>query len=166
MNVLLGITGSVAATLGQRMENEIQKLGHTCKSVVTPAALNFDNLPYARYDDEDEWRVYKLQETVLHIDLTKWAEAFIVAPCTANTLSKIHYGLCDNLLTCCVRAWPGRLVIAPSMNCQMWANPVTARIIRKLGKQHIIVPPQEKKLFCGDTGMGAMAEIKDIINYL
>jgi len=65
---------------------------------------------------------------VLHIDLAKWADIFVIAPCSANTLAKLAYGICDNLLTSVARAWDADrpLVIAPAMNTHMWTHPHTA----------------------------------------
>ena len=93
-------------------------------------------------DAEEEWINYKsLQDTVLHIDLRNWADICLIAPLSAHTLAKIANGLCDDLLTCCMRAWDfgqrqslngdndGRrgkpVILAPAMNTVMWDHPLT-----------------------------------------
>ena len=102
---------------------------------------------------------------MLHIELRRWADALVIAPLSANTLAKAANGLCDNLLTCVVRAWDWRrpLLVAPAMNTLMWDSPFTARhlgALTELGA--LVVGPVEKTLACGDTGNGAMAEPADV----
>lgn len=166
MNVLLGVTGSVAAKLTHKLESKLLSDGHKVECIVTNSAKNFvDSIVDVSYqDDRDEW--YNTS-TVLHIDLVKWADIFLIAPCTANTLAKISNGICDNLITNCARAWDlnnKKMFIAPAMNVMMWNHPSTKQHIKTLESWGIkIIPPQIKKLYCGDTGIGAMAEIDDIL---
>ncbi|KAJ8555755.1 hypothetical protein K7X08_013251 [Anisodus acutangulus] len=114
------------------------------------------------YTDEEEWSTWKkIGDSVLHIELRRWADIMVIAPLSANTLGKIAGGLCDNLLTCIVRAWDYNkpLFMAPAMNTLMWNNPFTERhlmIIDELGIS--LIPPVSKRLTCGDYGNGAMAE--------
>ncbi|KAL8522972.1 hypothetical protein ACS0TY_013072 [Phlomoides rotata] len=86
----------------------------------------------------------------------------VIAPLSANTLAKITGGLCDNLVTCIVRAWDYNkpLFIAPAMNILMSDNPFTKRHLAALDElgTSLIIPPVKKKLACGDYGNGAMAE--------
>jgi phosphopantothenoylcysteine decarboxylase len=146
--------------------------------------------------DEDEWpgreagRRYQRDDPVLHIELRRWADLFLIAPLDANTLAKLAAGLADNCLTCVWRAWdPERpVVLGPAMNTLMWQHPLTARHLRQLGTDAgagalpgnvdldalieginqsslklRIVAPQSKRLACGDVGMGALAELKEIV---
>lgn len=106
-------------------------------------------------------------DPVVHIELRKWADIFLVAPLSANSLAKMAQGMCDNLLTSVVRAWDFAkpLLLAPAMNTFMWDSPFTAQqlqVLRSLGAQ--VVPPVSKALACGDVGTGAMAEPATIIN--
>jgi phosphopantothenoylcysteine synthetase/decarboxylase len=177
MNVLLGVTGSVAATLTRKLQDRIYESGHDVDTVITESANNFrptgereiENFWRHTYRDADEWTYYRDNKAVLHIDLVKWADIFVIAPCTANTLSKIEIGIADNLLTCCVRAWPYKdkrnIILAPAMNTCMWDTKHIDRQYKKLCLEgsYSWIPPVEKTLYCGDTGIGAMADIDTII---
>lgn len=110
---------------------------------------------------------HKIGDPVLHIELRKWADLMVIAPLDANTLGKIASGICDNLLTCTVRAWDLKkpLYFAPSMNTYMWEHPITAQQIETLktfGYKEL--PPVVKKLACGDYGAGAMAEVNTVVS--
>lgn len=175
---MLGVTGSIAAKLTSKLIAELKQAGHEVRLVGTETSKHFvkDQMDDAGdlegaiiYFDADEWYHQKSYGKVLHIDLTKWADVFIIAPCTANTLTKIGLGLCDNLVTNCVRAWPRNktIVIAPAMNTEMFKHPITVESFACLdvffGDKLIWLEPIEKKLYCGDTGIGAMADIGDIV---
>ncbi|GBP21094.1 Phosphopantothenoylcysteine decarboxylase [Eumeta japonica] len=122
----------------------------------------------AVHDDESEWRSWRNRgDPVLHIELGKWADMLLIAPLDANTLAKTAQGLCDNLVTCVMRAWDLQkpLLFCPAMNTRMWEHPLTNEQIQKLvnwGYKQI--PPIKKTLMCGDTGVGAMAEVVDIVS--
>lgn len=170
MNVLLGVTGSVAAKLTPKIQESITKSGYNIQTVFTNSSLNFTYKSiYDSYTDEDEWKAYREESRVLHIDLVKWADVFIIVPCSANVLGKISNGISDNLLTSCARAWDykKKMIIAPAMNTQMYVNPLTKIQIDVLTKFGVVfVEPQSKELFCGDIGIGAMANIDDIIKLI
>ena len=154
-----------------------------------PAALGPRDLSGGPlYRDADEWPVggYARGDPVLHIAFRHWADLLIVAPLDANTLAKFALGLSDNFLTCLFRAWDFArpVILAPAMNTLMWQSPVTLRHLRLLLADHaesavseawsfddvaevfarcaprlVLVPPQAKRLACGDVGVGAMAEV-------
>ena len=174
MNVLLGVSGSVAATLTPKLQRAIE-VKYKLRTVITESTKHFIKAKtlgdcWKRYyEDDEEWTTYEYDQTVLHIDLVKWADVLVIAPCTANTLAKIANGICDNLLTNCVRAWDLKkpMFIAPAMNCVMWNNPITKKHCVTLAEMGIgFVMPQSKKLYCGDEGIGAMAEINDIVEMI
>jgi len=153
-NVLLGVTGSVAAVRVPVLYGRLKERGHSVKVVATQASLYFfdpasldpaDPLrPERNRDvvilDEDEWpgrgegQLYRLGDPVTHIELRRWADLFAIAPLDANTLAKLACGLADNCLTCVWRAWdPGQpVVLAPAMNTLMWEHPLTGRHLRQL----------------------------------
>jgi phosphopantothenoylcysteine decarboxylase len=145
-NVLLGVTGSVAAIRAPSIYAMLKQAGHAVKVVATTASLYFFNPaemdgsdgkrnPAVVSLDEDEWpgrdagQQWQRDDPVLHIELRRWAELLLVAPLDANTLAKFAAGLADNCLTCVWRAWePGRpVVLAPAMNTLMWENRLTTR---------------------------------------
>ncbi|XP_028170443.1 phosphopantothenoylcysteine decarboxylase [Ostrinia nubilalis] len=119
------------------------------------------------YDDKSEWDAWRNRgDPVLHIELGKWADVMVIAPLDANTLAKMAQGICDNLLTCTTRAWDLKkpLLFCPAMNTRMWEHPITAQQIAALKSWgHTEIPPISKTLMCGDTGVGAMAEVPAII---
>ncbi len=120
--------------------------------------------------DAGEWHGwnYKKDMPIRHIELRDWADVLVIAPLSANTLGKIASGLADNLLTSTVRAWdPAKpIVLAPAMNTKMWCSPFTAahlEVLRKIFKVKVVMPVS-KKLACGDVGIGALADIADIVS--
>ncbi|KAJ7945764.1 Phosphopantothenoylcysteine decarboxylase [Quillaja saponaria] len=169
-HILLAASGSVAAI----------KFSNICRcfcewaeinEVATKASLHFIDRASLPKDvtlctDEDEWSSWKkIGDSVLHIELRRWADIMIIAPLSANTLAKIACGLGDNLLTCIVRAWDYNkpLFVAPAMNTFMWNNPFSERHLMSIDELGIsIIPPISKSLACGDYGNGAMAEPSQI----
>ena len=192
-NVLLGATGSVAAVRVPALFDALTAAGHAVKVVATDAAAYFfepGSMPVFR--DADEWpgEHYHRDDPVLHIELRKWADLLVVAPLDANTLAKLAVGLCDNCLTCVWRALDVTrpVVLAPAMNTLMWEHPFTRRHLRSLaadvGAGHIpghldnspliaqindrsktlrVVPPVEKRLACGDVGVGGLADVAEVV---
>ncbi|MFL5243829.1 MAG: flavoprotein [Gemmataceae bacterium] len=219
-NILLGITGSVAAIRVPVLAQQLHAAGHQLKVVATRAALYFfdpaqlngpgmenrrkgekedADFPFANswfFRDEDEWpnrdsgKLYERDDPVLHIELRRWADLLLIAPLDANTLAKLANGLADNCLTCVWRAWDVNrpVLLAPAMNTLMWEHPLTVRHLRQLAadaqpgpvpadlpteelltwiNEHCprlqIVPPVNKRLACGDIGVGAMAAVEEIV---
>jgi phosphopantothenoylcysteine synthetase/decarboxylase len=194
VNVILGMTGSVASIKARELITKLAFLAPprlpSLKVVATKAAKHFFNWEELKKDlsspsvsiefhsDEEEWRDWKkVGDPVLHIELRRWADILVIAPCSANTLAKLANGLCDDLLSCIVRAWDfkdpnKRLVIAPAMNTMMWESPFTQKHLETLvelgggtmddQKRVQIIGPVEKTLACGDVGNGAMASPEDI----
>ncbi|XP_013374304.1 PREDICTED: phosphopantothenoylcysteine decarboxylase isoform X2 [Chinchilla lanigera] len=139
-HVLVGVTGSVAA-------------------------LKLPLLVSKLLDVPGMWKCRS--DPVLHIELRRWADLMLVAPLDANTLGKVASGICDNLLTCVIRAWDRNkpLLFCPAMNTAMWEHPVTAQQVGQLKAfGYTEVPCVAKKLVCGDQGLGAMAEVETIVD--
>lgn len=194
--ILLGVTGSVAAIKLPELDAALSSAGHEVKLVATKAATYFfDPVPFRHRLslDDDEWpgSQYRRGDDILHIELRKWADLFLIAPLDANTLTKLSIGFCDNLLTCIWRAWDlaRPVALAPAMNTLMWQHPLTKQHLRALGMMfgalHVpghltdeqlidqindrsrnlwIAPPVSKLLACGDEGVGAMASVPDVIS--
>lgn len=153
-NVLLGVTGSVAAIKTPQLYAALRQAGHAVIVVATdpslyffdPAALDPADPAQPRRNqdvvvlDADEWpgrgegRRYQRGDEVRHVDLRRWADLYLIAPLDANTLAKLANGLADNCLTCVWRAWDTSrpAVLAPAMNTLMWQHPATARHLRQL----------------------------------
>jgi len=98
-----------------------------------------------------------------HIDIGKWADLFVIAPATANTINKISNGIADNLLTQTVLAYKYKKLIAPAANTVMYKNTITQGSLKMLKLTNFeVVEPIKKLLACGDEGEGALAEVEDI----
>ena len=170
--VLVGVTGSVASVKLGLIVTGLLARGAEVRVVSTLHAEHFwKDLPAGVrvYRDQDEWDTWKtMGDDVLHIELRKWANVFVIAPLDANSMGKICNGQCDNLLTCVARCWDvrqGTMIVAPAMNTQMWNHPVTERQIELLQSWNVqILPVVEKTLACGDTGKGAMASWQDCVD--
>jgi phosphopantothenoylcysteine decarboxylase len=168
-NILLGVTGSVAAIKVPLLHGALLRAGHQVKIVATNAATYFFDPatinplagavprrnPQVVHLDEDEWpgqhegRRYQREDAVLHIELRRWADLLLIAPLDANTLAKLSCGLADNCLTCVWRAWDTNrpVVLAPAMNTLMWEHPLTARHLRQLAADNGGgVPPMDLSL--------------------
>jgi len=173
VNLLLGVSGSVATIKLQELFHELSKRANV-KIVATKDARHFIDPAWGLedriYGDEDDWRSWsKKGDDVMHIKLQQWAHMLLIAPLSANTLAKMAHGLCDNLLTCIVRAWEVEakpIVVAPAMNTLMWKNELTDEHLLKICSVYQVsyIQPVVKKLACGDTGVGAMAPVEEIVN--
>jgi phosphopantothenoylcysteine decarboxylase len=164
----LGVTKSIAAIKSIELADKLSKFGDV-RIVATKAGKYF--LPqsnYKVYVDEDEWPPqFQLGDDVLHIELRRWASCLVIAPLDANTLAKISNGICDNLLTCIVRAWDWnkKIFLCPAMNTMMWESPFTLPQILCMNMMGAItLNPVEKRLACNDVGMGAMAPLDTIVS--
>ncbi|XP_015098616.1 phosphopantothenoylcysteine decarboxylase isoform X3 [Vicugna pacos] len=170
--VLVGVTGSVAALKLPLLVSRLLDIpGLEVAVVTTERAKHFyspQDVPVTLYSDTDEWELWKCRsDPVLHIDLRRWADLMLVAPLDANTLGKVASGICDNLLTCVIRAWDRSkpLLFCPAMNTAMWEHPITEQQVGQLKAfGYVEVPCVAKKLVCGDQGLGAMAEVGTIVD--
>lgn len=168
-HILLGVTGSVAAKLTPKLIVALDELGEV-QVVATDPSLYFWRPKEAGvrvWTVSDEWpgALYQKDQEIPHIALGDWADILVVAPLTANTLTKMAVGIADNLLTSLYYAWPREkpIVIAPSMNTRMWENPLTERHINLLWSHELaIAQPESKRSACGTVGRGAMADIDKI----
>mmetsp|Transcript_18570 Transcript_18570/g.35388 ORF Transcript_18570/g.35388 Transcript_18570/m.35388 type:complete len:188 (-) Transcript_18570:542-1105(-) len=144
--VILGVSGSVATIKLGLLASSLRDFADV-KIVSTQASMHFiRSLPQHVQEelgeiagDDDEWHRWKtVGDPVMHIDLRRWADILVIAPLSANTLAKMANGICDNLLTCVVRAWDFRksMLIAPAMNTFMWESSFTEQhlsVLRGLG---------------------------------
>ncbi len=167
MRVLLGVTGSVASVLGEKLVDAFE-VNHEVKVVQTDSSRRILDLAGSKYQvisEKDEWSWRRVGDPIQHIELREWMDILVIAPLSANTLGKMVHGICDNLLlSIWLAAGNKPVVVAPAMNTQMWMHPIVVmntHVLRSLGV--FIVDPVEKKLACGETGVGAMAPIEQVI---
>jgi len=164
--ILVGITGGIAAYKICSLIRLYKKSGAQVKVVVTPSALNFvtkltlqtlsDNEVYVENFDVENYKPG-------HISLADEADIFVIAPASANTISKIANGICDNLLLSIACAFKKPFLIAPAMNTGMWENEFVQENIKKLqAKGYHILNPESGFLACGTNGTGRMVEVEDI----
>jgi phosphopantothenoylcysteine decarboxylase/phosphopantothenoylcysteine decarboxylase/phosphopantothenate--cysteine ligase len=168
-NILLGVTGSIAAYKACEIANRLTKNGHSVQVVMSVAAtrfvapLTFQTLTKHKvYTDLFEEIAY---EDVRHISLAKNADIALIAPATANIIAKLAAGIADDMLSTVLMAIQNKpVVICPAMNTAMYEHPATRRnleILKSWGMH--IVEPVESLLACGDTGKGALASVETII---
>jgi len=172
-NILIGVCGGISSYKTCELVRLFVKRGFSVKVVMSEAAtkfvtpLVFQNLSrnpvYA-----DMFQILNREDTQ-HISLAQWADCCLVAPLSANSLSKIASGICDNLLTTVICALPQKveIVLAPAMNEHMWKNPIIQKNVKKLKdlKRYSILNPRRGELACGVFGEGRMPEAADIFMF-
>ena len=164
--ILIGITGGIAAYKICELIRMYKRAGAEVKTVVTKNALEFvtkltlQTLTGEKvYDNNFDTSDFSPE----HISLCDWADIFVLAPATANTIAKIANGICDNLLTSLVCACKKPVLIAPAMNCDMYNNPITQENISKLKNLgYNFVSPESGFLACGTEGVGRLADLNTI----
>ncbi|ODQ47968.1 hypothetical protein PICMEDRAFT_15832 [Pichia membranifaciens NRRL Y-2026] len=182
VHILIGATGSVATIKIPMIIDKLFKIYGTNKVsiqlVVTTAAEHFlrgmkISSEVKIWREQEEWSapVNKIKpgDPILHVELRKWADIFLIAPLSANTLAKIANGLADNLLTSIVRIWNPAvpILVAPAMNTFMYMHPITKihlNILAEDFKFIEVLKPVEKVLVCGDIGMGGMREWSEVVD--
>lgn len=165
--VLLGVTGGIAAYKSAELLRGLQKAGMEVRVIMTDAATRF--ISPLTFETLSGYPVHvgellRSDSTIAHIEEGNAADIFVIAPATANTLAKLANGLADNLLSATYLAYSGTVVIAPSMNTNMWNHPSTQRnvaIVREHGA--FVVEPGSGELACGVYGSGRMADPDSIV---
>lgn len=165
-NILLGVTGGIAAYRACDLARLFIKEGAAVKVVMTESATRFvppltfqaltcNAVHTGLFDTEKP-------DEVLHIALAKWADAVLIAPATANIIGKTASGIADDLLTTVVMALPQntKVAFAPAMNVEMWNNPIVQKNISFLEGigRYSFIQPAEGLLACGDVGQGKIAD--------
>ena len=177
MNLLLCVTGSVATIKIYDLVSKFEsQLGHIkIRIVTTENGRHFFDAGHESlkkceiFTNQDEWSSWsKRGDPVKHIELRNWADIILIAPLCANTLAKIAQGMCDNLLTCIIRACqPGNkpVLFCPAMNTQMYEHPLTRDHLNTLTEtlKFTMVPTISKTLICGEVGDGNMADVDTIV---
>jgi phosphopantothenoylcysteine decarboxylase/phosphopantothenate--cysteine ligase len=165
-NIIVGVTGSIAIYKSLELIRLFIKCGANVRVIMTKGAkkfittLTFEALSSNKILDEEseEW-----SSDNNHISIGKWADIMIIAPATINTINKLSNGIADNLLTQTAIAYGRKIILAPSANTNMINSTITKASLKMLGIcDYDIVESQTKTLACGDTGVGAMADIEQI----
>ncbi len=165
-SILLGVSAGIAAYKACEIVRALQKRDADVKVIMTENAKNFVTpMTFAALSGHDVHSSLfgDLEEPILHIDLAKECDLFLVAPCTADVLAKIACGIADDLLTSTILATTSPILLAPAMNCAMYENAATQRNIDLCKERGIrFVEPASGRLACGDTGRGKLADVDDI----
>src|SRR5213075_1854898 len=168
-NVVLGVTGSIAAYKAVDLASLLTKQGCDVHVVMTKDALHFITpLPFKTlsrhpvvtdlYDEEEGWKP-------THIHLADEADLLLIAPATANILAKLAHGIADDALSCIALALnpKAKLLLAPAMNGKMWLHPATLQNVAVLRARGVeFIGPEEGMLSCGYEGLGRLWEVEKI----
>ena len=169
--ILLIICGGIAAYKSLEIIRLLRKAGSNVKTILTNNAKNFVT-PLSVTSLSQE-KVYsnlfnsENESEMDHISLSRWADLILVAPATANTISKISYGLSDDLASTVIFASDKKIFIAPAMNVRMWEHQSNKDNLKKLiDFGHTIIGPEIGEMACGEYGKGKMSEPEVIINHI
>lgn len=181
VNLIVAPTGSVASI---KIPDLLHRLSLTGKFniVLIPSytSLKFFSLEHVPDSvsvvrDTQEWTGWTRESPILHIALRNWVDILCLAPLSAHTMAKIAHGECDTLVTEVMRAWDylaatpsKRIIAAPAMNTAMYRHPFTRPqlVLLRDSLKVELVGPISKRLACGDSGIGAMSEVADLVQTL
>jgi phosphopantothenoylcysteine decarboxylase len=166
--IVLGVTGSIAVYKAAELVRLMVSRGWEVSVIMTRAAeefvspLTFQTLSRqpvgtGLFEEKDGWHPE-------HISYADRADVLVIAPCTANVMAKLAFGLADDLLSCTALATRAALVIAPAMNDNMWAHPATCANVETLkARGAVFVGVGSGELACGREGEGRLADLNDIM---
>ena len=169
--IVLGVTGGIAVYKAVDLVSRLRKQGCEVRVVMTEHAQQFvtpltfkeisgNQVAVSMWSSNQEFNVE-------HITLANWADAFVVAPATANIIAKMAYGLADDLLSTTLLAAQAPIVVCPAMNTGMYENAATQENIAKLKSRGVtVMPPAVGKLACGTSGAGRLPEPQEIVEFL
>jgi len=170
LNILLGVTGSIAAYKAVDLASKLTAAGAKVTTVMTENACRFIQPASfqaitARPVHISLW-IQPDDLEIKHISLAELADLVIVAPATANIIAKIAAGICDDLLSTTLAAcWKKPTLLAPAMNNNMWTSPATQKNVKILKQsKYQFVGPETGRLACGPEAVGRMSEPADILN--
>ena len=168
--IVLGLTGGIACYKAAELARGLVKAGASVQVVMTAGATQFITAVtmqaltgHTVYVDQWDARI---PNNMPHIDLTRDVDAIVIAPCSADFMSKLVHGAADDLLSTLCLARPAMLplLVAPAMNVEMWQNPATQRNARQLKEDGItVLGPEAGDQACGETGMGRMLEAAQLV---
>jgi phosphopantothenoylcysteine decarboxylase/phosphopantothenate--cysteine ligase len=171
--IILGLSGGVACYKAAELCRALTKAGAEVRVVMTDAATHFITAVTMQALSghpvhSSQWDA-RIANNMAHIDLSRDADAILVAPCSADFMFKLAHGVCDDLLSTLCLARPKRLplLVAPAMNVEMWPNPATQRNAQQLREDGIaLFGPAAGEQACGETGLGRMLEPEQLLEEL
>lgn len=172
-NIVLGLTGGIACYKAAELARGLVKAGASCQVVMTEAARHFITPVTLQALSgkpvfTDQWDS-RISNNMAHIDLSRHADAILIAPCSADFMRKLVHGAADDLLSTLCLARPANvpLLVAPAMNVEMWDNPATQRNAAQLKEDRVtVLGPAAGDQACGETGLGRMLEPEQLLESL
>ena len=172
-HIVLGLTGGVACYKAAELARALIKAGASVQVVMTEAARHFITpvtmqALTGKPVFTDQWDS-RISNNMAHIDLTRHADAILIAPCSADFMRKLVHGAADDLLStlCLARPSTVPLLVAPAMNVEMWENPATQRNVVQLKQDGVtLCGPTAGEQACGETGLGRMLEPEQLLEIL
>ncbi len=164
-NILLIITGGIAAYKTLELIRNLRKDGYNVRCVATNAALEFvSSLSLSVLSDNKVYTdMWEERSEITHISLPAWADLIVIAPATANTIAKMANGIADDFTSSLLLAADSPVLVVPAMNTRMWNHPATQANVETLGKYGIhITETACGELACGKRGEGRMIEVDAI----
>ena len=170
-NILLGVTGGIAAYKSAEIIRLFRKEGADVRVVMTESAKEFITpltlQAVSGNEIHDSLLDVKAESAMGHIELAKWADIILIAPCTAETMAKITHGRADDLMGALILASTANIFIAPAMNMNMWLDKTTQDNYKKISARGItFIGPADGEQACGDVGPGRMVEPDNILNLI
>ena len=167
-NVILGVTGGVAAYKSAEIVRSLKKVGADVRVVMTESSKEFITPLTMQALSGNKVSVdfldVETEAGMGHIELSRWADLVLIAPCTANTVARLAAGKAEDLLSSISLAFEGKLAIAPAMNQAMWRDARTQVNIKSLKNSGVIIyGPASGEQACGDVGLGRMLEVEKIL---
>lgn len=169
MNILIGVSGGIAAYKACDIINALTHQGHNVRAVMTENAKHMiteETLASLTHAPvlSNFWSESKLG-AIDHIKMQDWADVLLVAPATGNVIGKFANGIADDYLSTIWMATKCPKIVAPAMNTVMWESHAVQRNIKTLLSDGVfIVPPRKGRLACGAEGEGKLAKVEEIIN--
>ena len=175
MKLLLGVTGGIAAYKAADLTSQAMKAGFEVRVMMTPSAtqfvgpLTFEGLTGEPVftDVLETGADAQGSSAVRHISWARWPDVVLLAPLSMSSLAKVAVGIADNAVLTVVHAVDPRIpvLLAPAMNTKMWEHPMTQRNLAWIAEsgRYTLIPPSEKRLACGEVGVGGLAEVPDLL---
>ncbi len=166
MNILIGVSASVAIYKACDLVRELTKAGHSVRVVMTRTAQKWISpVLFSALSESITFTEDMNQESAMpHIDVRKDLDLFLIAPATANLISRAAHGAADDILAATLLSYHGPRWLAPAMNPYMFSHPATQKNLKTLEEYgYRILSPQNGEAVCGDIGEGKMMTIADII---